>query len=119
MKRLFMLITLLIVPVLFLSLTSCTKEDAATSSVQANVSKEVKEGAVIYEDKCLNCHGENGQGGICPNLVDSDWKYGSTDADIIKSIAEGRPGGMPNWNKTLSEEKIKNIVAYIRSLNAH
>ena len=61
---------------------------------------------------------ENGKGGICPNLADSEWKYGSADDDIYKSIAEGRPGGMPNWNESLSEEKIKDIVAYIRSLSA-
>jgi cytochrome c oxidase cbb3-type subunit 3 len=106
-------------PVLLLAMASCTEEKTVTSNGSANVSKEVKQGAEIYEDKCLQCHGESGQGGICPNLVDSEWKYGSTDDDIFKSIAEGRPEGMPNWNKTLNDEKIKSVITYIRSLDAN
>jgi cbb3-type cytochrome c oxidase subunit III len=118
MKRIMLLISLLVMPVLFLTLTGCT-EQAPTSGGSVTVSKESKEGAAIYEEKCLQCHGENAQGGICPNLVDKEWKYGSTDEDIYKSIAEGRPGGMPNWNKTLSDEKIKSVITYIRSLDAN
>ncbi len=118
MKRFLSFIALLLMSVLFFAVTSCTEEKTSPSSAPANISKQVKQGASIYEEKCLNCHGENGKGGICPNLVDGDWKYGGTDDDIYKSIAEGRPGGMPNWNETLGEEKIKSIVAYIRSLNA-
>jgi len=118
MKRFLSFIALLLMSVLFLAVVSCTEEKTSTSSAPANISKQVKQGGSIYEEKCLNCHGENGQGGICPNLVDSEWKYGGTDDDIYTSIAEGRPGGMPNWNETLGEEKIKSIVAYIRSLNA-
>lgn len=108
----------ILIPVLFTAVMSCTDEKTATSSGTANISKQVKQGASMYEEKCLNCHGENGQGGICPNLIDGTWKYGGTDDDIYTSISEGRPGGMPNWNETLGEEKIKSIVAYIRSLNA-
>ena len=118
MKRFMSFVVLLFVPVLLLLMTSCTDEKAGTSAGQASVSKEVKQGATIYEEKCLNCHGEDGKGGICPNLVDGEWKYGGTDADIYESIAAGRPGGMPGWEKTLSDEKIKSIVAYIRSLSA-
>ncbi len=118
MKRFLSCVLLLLMSVLFLAVTSCTEDQTATSSGTSNVAKQVKQGASIYEEKCLNCHGENGQGGICPNLVDGKWKYGGTDEDIYKSIAEGRPGGMPNWNESLGEEKIKSIVAYIRSLNA-
>ena len=118
MKSFMSLISVILLPVMFLVVTSCTDDKAVTSSSPANISKQVKQGASIYEEKCLNCHGENGQGGICPNLVDGKWKYGGTDDDIYKSVSEGRPGGMPNWNETLGEEKIKSIVAYIRSLNA-
>ena len=118
MKRFTSFIALLFVPALLLVMTSCTDEKAGTAAGQSSVSKEVNQGAEIYEAKCLNCHGEDGKGGICPNLADSEWKYGNSDDDIYKSIAEGRPGGMPDWNKTLNDEKIKSIVAYIRSLSA-
>jgi len=119
MKRILMFISVLAIPVLLLTMTSCTDEKTTSAGGSTSVSKEVKQGASIYEEKCLNCHGENGQGGICPNLVDNEWKYGSTDDDIYKSISEGRPGGMPNWNKTLGDEKIKSVITYIRSLGAN
>ena len=118
MKRIMLLKSLFLVPLLCLVAISCTDEKAGTSNGKTDASKVVKQGASIYVEKCLQCHGENGQGGICPNLVDSEWKYGGTDEDIYKSIAEGRPGGMPNWDKALGEEKIKSIIVYIHSLNA-
>jgi cbb3-type cytochrome c oxidase subunit III len=118
MIRFLSFIALLLIPVLFFAVTSCTDEKTSTSSAPANIAKQVKQGASIFKKKCMNCHGENAQGGICPNLVDDEWKYGGTDDDIYKSISEGRPGGMPNWNETLGEEKIKSVIAYIRNLNA-
>ncbi len=117
MKNISLLRSLYLLPVLLLVAISCTDEKAGTSAGQTDVSKLVKKGAVIYEEKCLKCHGENGQGGICPNLIDGKWKYGGTDEDIYTSIAGGRPGGMPNWDKELGDEKIKSIVAYIKNLN--
>ncbi len=117
MKRIISFMFFILIPVLFMFVMSCTDEKTAGTSGTTNASKEVKQGASIYDEKCLKCHGADGQGGICPNLVEGKWKYGGTDEDIYKSIAEGRPGGMPMWNEELGEKKIKSIVAYIRSLN--
>ena len=116
MKKLIILALFLIMPVFIFTLTSCTDDKGTTTAGQGSISSDVKEGERVYEDKCLKCHGEGGQGGICPNLVDDEWKYGDTDEEIYKSIAEGRPGGMPDWENSLGDKKIKNLVAYIRSL---
>jgi len=119
MKKIKLLRSLILAPVLLLIAVSCTEEKTGTAAGQTDILKDVSTGASIYEDKCLKCHGANGQGGICPNLVDGEWKYGGTDEDIYKSIAEGRPGGMPNWDKELGKDKINSLVAYIRSLRTN
>jgi len=76
----------------------------------------VQAGAKIYEQNCMSCHGAGAKGDICPNLTDAEWKYGSSDKDIYTSISKGRPGGMPAWESTLGEKKIREVMAYIRSL---
>ncbi|RMG01323.1 MAG: cytochrome-c oxidase, cbb3-type subunit II [Nitrospirae bacterium] len=80
-------------------------------------SKEAEEaGEDIYEKNCKACHGDDGKGGIGPNLTDSEWKYGGSDADIFTSISGGRPGGMPDWGRTLGTDNIWKVITYIRSL---
>lgn len=65
---------------------------------------------------CAGCHGDHGGGGMGPSLRDEDWIYGSSDADIFDSIAEGRAHGMPSWGTRLPQETIWQLTAYIRSL---
>lgn len=66
---------------------------------------------------CYGCHGGHGGGGMGPSLRDQSWIYGSTDADIFNSIAQGRGKGMPAWGSRIPEDQIWKIVAYIKSLN--
>jgi cytochrome c oxidase cbb3-type subunit 3 len=64
---------------------------------------------------CADCHGYNLKGGMGPDLTDTWWRYGGSPAEIYKSIAEGRPQGMPAWGRALTPELIWRIVAYIES----
>ncbi len=65
---------------------------------------------------CSGCHGGRAGGGMGPSLRDVDWIYGSTDAQIFSSIAEGRSNGMPAWGTKLNEDEIWKLVAYIKTL---
>jgi len=65
---------------------------------------------------CSGCHGDHAGGGMGPSLRDVDWIYGSTDAQILSAIAEGRAHGMPSWGPKLGDDQIWKIVAYIKSL---
>ena len=64
---------------------------------------------------CAGCHGDHGGGGMGPSLRDVDWLYGSRDAQIFSSIAEGRAHGMPSWGVKMNDDDIWKIVAYIKS----
>lgn len=65
---------------------------------------------------CAGCHGYEASGGMGPNLTDTYWRYGGSPVGIFKSIYEGRPQGMPAWNKALPPDEIWKLVAYIQSL---
>ena len=65
---------------------------------------------------CSGCHGGRAGGGMGPSLRDADWLYGSSDAQIFDSIAEGRGKGMPAWGTRLPEDQIWKLVAYVKSL---
>lgn len=65
---------------------------------------------------CAGCHGAQGGGGMGPPLLDADWIYGNTPADIFQSIAQGRPNGMPAFGGKIPDEEIWRIELYVRSL---
>src|SRR6185503_14485046 len=65
------------------------------------------EGRNLFEAyNCAGCHGDHAGGGMGPSLRDEDWIYGSTDAQVFNSVAEGRAHGMPAWGTKLPEAQI-------------
>lgn len=75
----------------------------------------IHEGEEIFEANCAACHGEDLAGGIGPSLTDSEWIYGSADADVFESIANGRPNGMPPFGPALGNDRIWKIVSFLKS----
>jgi cytochrome c oxidase cbb3-type subunit 3 len=65
---------------------------------------------------CSGCHGGRAGGGMGPSLRDVDWIYGSRDAQLFSSIAEGRAHGMPAWQTHLTADQVWKLVTYIKSL---
>jgi len=77
----------------------------------------LSEGRQLFENyNCAGCHGDHAGGGMGPSLRDQDWIYGSADAQVFNSIAEGRGKGMPAWGAKVPEDQIWKLVAYIKSL---
>tara|TARA_R110000737_G_scaffold343254_3_gene369054 strand:- start:294 stop:1259 length:966 start_codon:yes stop_codon:yes gene_type:complete len=86
-------------------------------------SKAAQAGKVKFA-MCAACHGSEGKGsaemGIAlgaPNLTDNIWLYGGSPRAVEASIANGRAGIMPAWDKILGEQKIHVISAYVYSLS--
>jgi cytochrome c oxidase cbb3-type subunit III len=67
---------------------------------------------------CLGCHGLGG-GGMGPPLIDDEWRYGGQMEDIVRTILEGRPQGMPSFRGRITETQAWQIAAYVRALGAH
>lgn len=92
-----------------------------------------EKGKVVYDKYCYYCHGREGRGdgaigiAVTPHPVDfkSDKKkMAKTDEELYKSISEGirrEVGGdemaMPRWKDILSEEQMRDALAYVRELS--
>lgn len=86
-------------------------------SAAAPVSPQVAEGGRLFVAyNCGDCHGAGGSGAMAPSLGDNRWRYGGTQGEVFRSIAEGRPGGMPAWGATIPGPQMIALTAYVRSL---
>jgi cytochrome c oxidase cbb3-type subunit III len=76
-----------------------------------------KQGKKIFNQRCLPCHGANGQGIIGPNLVDDYWIHGGQLTEIAMTLRNGvLEKGMPAWGPILSEVELQDLISFIRSL---
>jgi mono/diheme cytochrome c family protein len=83
---------------------------------------DVAAGKVVYENKCLICHGADGAHatgyakamGLDPAHFDSDRVQKKSDGELKKVILEG--SGKMKPVKGISEIDIDNVIAYVRSL---
>lgn len=74
------------------------------------------EGKRLYKwMNCAGCH-FNGGGGIGPALMDDEWVYGSEMENVVRTILEGRPNGMPSFRTKIPDEQVWQIAAYVRSM---
>jgi len=71
---------------------------------------------LFVQYNCSGCHGGRGGGGMGPSLRDSLWIYGSSDAQLLGSITEGRPAGMPTWGGRIPRDQMWKLIAYVRTL---
>jgi mono/diheme cytochrome c family protein len=79
--------------------------------------------AKIFARSCAPCHGKDGtpnamftKQGV-RNFNDAAWQKAATDAEIEKTIREGKKGTMmASFEKQFSAEEIKGLVAHIRKL---
>jgi mono/diheme cytochrome c family protein len=91
--------------------------------VLAPVPAAAEDAAKIFAKSCSPCHGKEGE----PNAVfakqgvrsfkDQAWQKATPDAQIEKSIREGRKGTMmASFEKQFSAEEMKGLIAFIRKL---
>jgi cytochrome c oxidase cbb3-type subunit 3 len=69
---------------------------------------------------CVGCHGMDAKGNQAigaPNLTDSTWLYGSSEATITETITNGRQNRMPAWKDFLGDAKVHLLAAYVYSLS--
>ena len=77
------------------------------------------EGAKIFAENCVACHGENGKGNPevgSKDLTANIWLYGGDEATIIETITNGRGGVMPAWDGRLDPVTLKAMAVYFHSL---
>lgn len=95
-------------------------QPAAQSSARAkefeNNAYHVSQGKKYYTwFNCNGCH-SNGGGGSGPPLMDDTWIYGGSMENIVRTIKEGRPNGMPSFRDRIPDDQIWELAAYVRSM---
>lgn len=90
---------------------------AVTPAVRADDSAD------LFKQKCANCHGPDGKGqnamGRTLKVRDlsSAEVQKQTDAELTEITANGK-GKMPAYKGKLSDEQIKGLVGFMRSLKS-
>lgn len=77
------------------------------------------EGAKLFAQFCVSCHGSAGNGRGSrngPSLQRPELTYGRTVAAITQSIRNGRPGGMPAFGHVFTPPQLEALSTYILSL---
>jgi cytochrome c oxidase cbb3-type subunit 3 len=69
-------------------------------------------GQRLFLKNCAHCHGANGAGDEGPDLHNLDW----SDEQIGRRIRVGKKGQMSAFAGKLSDEDIRAVIAYLRSL---
>ena len=85
-------------------------------------SGDVAGGKTLFVRYCTGCHGSEGGGDGYrffrgPDLANltSPATRKKSDADLLKTIHDGKPN-MPPWNVRLSEKESRDVLAYVRTL---
>jgi len=92
--------------VFFILLQICTLQAVAS---------DVFKGREVFMRECMACHGESGEGKLpgLPNFKEGQTLF-KTDSALIDIVRDGK-GVMPSFNGLLTDEDIRNVVAYLRS----
>ena len=124
-----------LVAVLFMVISICSTAFGDADD-QGNVDGEVfrisgdaEKGRIIYEQLCLSCHGETGDGlgpagrmfsARLPDFTDSSYMFSLSDRHLFRIVQKGgRTVGkseiMHAWESLLSTEHIHDVLAYIKT----
>jgi cytochrome c oxidase cbb3-type subunit III len=98
----------------------CVVVPIATSQApkgQEKPGSSINEGRQVLASNCAACHGIDGRGSErAPNIADNPDVRRFSDAQLTGIITKGIPGtGMPAFH-SLSSTRIRELVAYLRSL---
>jgi len=95
-------------------------EPAKTEPAKNEAAKPaaVDAAALFNANKCAGCHGPDGKGnpkikGV-PDFTDAAWQKKESDAELTKTIKEGKKPIMPAFGTKLSDAEVKALVAYVR-----
>jgi cytochrome c oxidase cbb3-type subunit 3 len=87
-------------------------------------------GAAVFRNYCSQCHGA-GAGGVVgryPNLLDDDWLWGGTAADVRQTVTHGirydadpdtRFSQMPAFGDILEPAEIDGLTEFVLSLSGN
>jgi mono/diheme cytochrome c family protein len=76
-------------------------------------------GQAIFAQNCATCHGDNGEGALGPQLAGGAVLKDFPNAEAQVAFVSHGGGGMPAFGDRLSEDEIKAVVDYTRTVLAN
>jgi cytochrome c oxidase cbb3-type subunit 3 len=96
---------------------SLPPEVSIESLVLLEDAESLSSGKELYIKNCAQCHGQNGEGGIGPNMTDNYWIYGPEFSQVITIIQNGVISkGMTPWKGILRPQEMQQIASYVLTL---
>lgn len=96
---------------------------AAAGTHAAPPADPAQRGELVYRQVCLACHGLDGKGGGYKNLTPppADLTAATVqqklDVTLYRTVHEGRKDtAMGAWKFSLTEQEIREVLAYVRKL---
>ena len=92
--------------------------DLPLKAIHAN-QKAMASAQGVYDRNCAVCHGYElqGQANQFPNLLDDDWQWGQSPAQIEQTIRNGRQAAMVAWGQILGEQGVAKVSSYVLALS--
>lgn len=92
------------------------------SGLDSSEKGNLKRGRQVYQKNCIPCHGENGDGksrygpglGV-RDFTKGEFKYGSSDGLLFRTISAGVPPKMPAWKNKLTVQQRRDVTAFVRA----
>src|ERR671936_706317 len=84
---------------------------------QHETAADVEDGGRVFQARCANCHGPDGNEVAGIDLGRGQFRRPMTDQDLIRIIRTGIPN-TPMPASDFSDEQAAQIVAYLRSVAA-
>lgn len=125
-----------LIAVFALVLAGCSESTGTppTTSTVATATEtgfgDAANGAALYSGSCMVCHGPEGVGveGLGKPWIGSEFINSSTDEALVAFLQVGRPADDPanttgiamqprGGNPSLTDDDLKDLVAYMRQLN--
>lgn len=98
---------------------AATTVDERTAMHYEGNAYHVSEGQRLFKwYNCNGCHAGGG-GSIGPALMDGEWRYGGSLAQIRDTIERGRPNGMPSFAGKIPPQQLWQLAAYVRSMSGN
>jgi mono/diheme cytochrome c family protein len=76
----------------------------------------------LYRRYCAKCHGKDGTGSRVrqrqpeiPDFTDPQWQARHGDAQLLKSILDGKGKKMPDWRGKITRKEARILVEHIRT----
>jgi mono/diheme cytochrome c family protein len=124
----------LLVPALLVAATAFAGATPALTenhcAPAGNLRGDAKRGAALHKERCAECHGLDGKAQVIILHMDTP-PHDQTDAEYMKKLpdqflylavcrggeAVGRSVVMPPWGDLLSDQDIRDLVAWIRTFS--